>query len=80
MASPQPAVPRATGFLRACISHDKKAREVTKTTHLIFAATWDRRPPTTVPARASGCASRARNAGFMPPKHHLDLLDETVRV
>ena len=26
-----------------------------------------------------GMCLEGSNAGFMPPKHHLDLLDETVR-
>ena len=59
MDSPEPAVPRATGFLRAHSTRQKSPGEATKTTHLIYATTWAKRTPSTAPARALKLISRA---------------------
>jgi hypothetical protein len=79
MASPQPAVPRATRLPSAHGSRHKKAGQGNKkySPHLCDCKG---------PDNANDCAGARlgtfledSNAGFMPSKHHLDLLDETVR-
>ena len=82
MASPQPAMPRATGFLRVYSRRQNKPQQAGKgkkqySPHLC--GNVGQKDANDGAGARLGTCLEGSNAGFMPLKHYLDLLDETVR-
>ena len=79
MASPQPAVPRATGLPSAHGARQKKAGKGNKNYSPHLCGNVGQKDANDGAGARLGTCLEGSNAGFMPLKHYLDLLDETAR-